>query len=113
MEQILLTILIPSFLAFWIIVVILYTPACFTLRTMIDLIDEEGELKTNKIEWSLGGNSNTVSNWLISIPTSDKYLQYDKVKTTIDKIRVYRRMIGILGPIIIICAVILTNVIEN
>lgn len=98
---------ILSFLSLWITMVILYTPSCFKLRAMIDLIDELGELKTNKIKWSIGYNFHTLDNWLISIPTSNKYLKYELVTRTIERIKAYRTILGVSTTLLIICVLVL------
>ena len=74
---------------------------------MIDLIDEKGELKTNKIKWSIGYNLHTVDNWLISIPTSDKYLRYEMVTRTIKRIQTYRTVLGISATVLVVSVLIL------
>ena len=87
--------------------VIFYTPSCFRLRAMIDLIDEFGELNAHKIKWSIGYNLHTLDNWLISIPTSKKYLKYELVTKTIERIKNYRTVLGISITVLIICVLIL------
>lgn len=105
MESILLIIATITFATFWIVIVILYTPTCFRLRAMIDLIDNGEILEEHKVKWSIGYNLHTFDNWLISIPDSEKYLKYNLVVTTVQKLKRYRTIIGILFPILIASAI--------
>jgi hypothetical protein len=107
MNQILLLIAISSFVTIWIVMIIFYTPSCFRLRAMVDQIDKEGELKKQKVNWRIGRNIETLNNWLISIPTSKKYLQYDILTITVGKIQTYRTILGISAALLIISTLIL------
>src|SRR6267154_645869 len=107
MKTILLLISTLSFLSTWITAVVLYMPSCFRLRAMIDLIDKNDNLKADKIKWSIGYNLHTVDNWLISIPTSEKYLRYELVTRTIKKINFQRTVLGISTVTLIVSALIL------
>ena len=108
METILLILIIFSFLIFLIVIVIFYTPDCFNLRTMIDSIDCYGELIKTKAptSWYLT-NFHTLECWTISLPKSEKYLKYEIVNKTVNRIRVSRKIMAYTAPIMIICGFIL------
>jgi hypothetical protein len=113
LQDVLLILTFGSFIAFWITAVIFYTPACHNLREMINSIDEDGELTRSKSSQALYGRSaKTVDDWLIRLPSSDKYLQYDIVKKTSNRIRTYRMLMAVLAPIMIICGAILILTVE-
>ena len=108
LEDVLLILSAGSFIIFWVTTVIFYTPACHNLREMINSIDEDGEpTRTKSAQPLYGRSAKTVDDWLIRLPSSDKYLQYSIVKRTSRRIRTYRMLMAILAPIMIICGAIL------
>ena len=113
METILLILTFGSFLIFWVVTVIFYTPACFNLRTMIDSIDADGELTKTKapISWYLT-NFHTLDCWTIGLPKADKYLKYEKLKRTTNRIRNCRKIMAYTAPIMIVCGFILLMIVE-
>jgi hypothetical protein len=111
MESILVGTATITFATFWVIVVIFYTPTCFRLRAMIELIDKGDILEEHKVKWSIGHNQHTVDNWLISIPSSEKYLKYQLVVATVQKLKRYRIIISVLIPILVISAIGLLTII--
>jgi hypothetical protein len=108
METILLIFTSVSFLIFWIVTVIFYTPACFNLRTMINSIDADGELTKTQAStsWYMT-NFHTIDCWTIILPESDKYLKYEQLKWTTNRIRNCRKIMTGTAPIMIICGFIL------
>jgi hypothetical protein len=108
METILLILTSFSFLIFWIETVMFYTPDCFNLRTMIDSIDRDGELTKTKAStsWYLT-NFHTLDCWTISLPKTEKYLKYDIVNKTANRIRVSRMIMAYTAPMMIISGFIL------
>ncbi len=113
METILLILTFGGFLIFWITTVIIYTPACFNLKTMIKDINENGELTKTKapISWYLT-NMHTFESWTIGLPKTDKYLKYELVVKTSNKIRICRKIMAYTSPIMIICGFILLMTVE-
>lgn len=80
---------------------------------MINSIDEDGDLTRTKSHQPFYGRSaKTVDDWLIRLPSSDKYLQYEIVKKTSNRIRTYRKLMAVLAPIMIICGAILLLTVE-
>ena len=71
---------------------------------MIDSIDEYGELKQTKSKhlW-FGRSAKTVDDWVIELPESDKYLKYEVLVDSVDKIRFYRKIIGYAALVILVC----------
>jgi hypothetical protein len=103
-----MTITIISFLLCWLVIVILYTPSCFNLKTMIDSINYDGKLTKTKAPLSMYFKTiNTLECWTISLPKDEKYLKYERVRRTINHIRIYRKVILFLFPIAIILATFL------
>ena len=91
-----------SFLILGVTVLIFYTPAIFNLREMMDSIDETGELTRTKAPISAYlTNLETLDNWTISIPTSEKYLKYDEVRQTGEKVKKLRKIIYVVSPILL------------
>jgi hypothetical protein len=85
MENTLMTITIISFLLCWLVIVILYTPSCFNLKTMIDSINYDGKLTKTKAPLSMYFKTiNTLECWTISLPKDEKYLKYERVRRTIN-----------------------------
>jgi hypothetical protein len=108
MESILLIFIFVSFLTFWVTIVIFYTPACFNLKTMLDSINNDGELTKTKapVSWYLT-NFQTFDCWTISLPKTEKYLTYEKVNKTVNRIKLCRKIMTYTLPIMIICVAIL------
>jgi hypothetical protein len=75
---------------------------------MIDSIDRDGELIKTKVptSWYLT-NFHTFDCWTISLPKTEKYLKYDIVNKTANRIRVSRKIMTYTAPIMIICGFIL------
>ncbi len=113
MKTILLLLTIASCLILWISIVIFYTPACYNLKTMIDDIDKNGELKKTKapISWYFT-NLHTIEIWTISLPKSEKYLRFEIVEKTILQIQLHRKIMKYIAPIMIICGVTLLMITE-
>ncbi len=80
---------------------------------MIEDVDKNGELTKTKapLSWYLT-NFHTLENWTIGLPKNDKYLKYDIVIKTANKIRLYRKIMAYTSPIMIICGVILLMTVE-
>lgn len=108
METILLIITFGSFLLIWIVMIIIYTPACFNLKTMIDSINKDGELTKTKapFRWYLT-NYYTLECWTISLPKTEKYLKYDIVSKTTNKIKISRNFLAYAALAPILCGFIL------
>jgi len=113
METLLLILTFGSFLIFWIITVIFYTPASFNLKTMIDDIDRNCELTKTKAptSWYLT-NFHTIESWTIGLPKTDKYLKYEILEKTTKRIRLYRKIMAYTAPIMFICGTILLMNVE-
>ncbi len=113
MEITLLILTSVSFLIFWIVTVVFYTPACFNLRTMMDSIDKDGELTKTQAPTSwYFTNFHTLDCWTIGLPKADKYLKYEKIKRTTNRIRIYRRIMAYTAPVMIVCGFILSMTVE-
>tara|TARA_R110002049_G_scaffold85790_4_gene218157 strand:- start:424 stop:663 length:240 start_codon:yes stop_codon:yes gene_type:complete len=71
-------------------------------------INKEGKLTKTKapISWYLT-NFHTLDSWTIRLPTTDKYLKYEKVKSAVNRIRLCRKIMAYTAPIMIGCGFIL------
>lgn len=80
---------------------------------MVEDINKNGVLTKTKapLNWYLT-NFHTSESWMIGLPNTDKYLKYDIVKKTTIKIRLCRKIITYISPIMIISAAILLMIIE-
>jgi hypothetical protein len=97
-----------SFVLFWVMVVIFYTPSCFNLKTMIDSINYDGKLTKTKAPLSMYlKNMNTLECWIIPLPKADKYLKHEILRKAINHIRIYRIVISFLLIVVIISSIIL------
>lgn len=113
METALLILTSGSFLVFWITIVVFYTPSCHNLREMIDSIKQDGDLTRTKSKWMWYGRSaKTIDDWLITLPVEDKYLKYGLVQTTVNRIKIYRRIIMITAPIMVVSGTVLLITVE-
>jgi hypothetical protein len=75
---------------------------------MIDSINYDGKLTKTKAPLSMYFKTiNTLECWTISLPKDEKYLKYERVRRTINHIRIYRKVILFLFPIAIILATFL------
>jgi hypothetical protein len=114
MEAILLVLTFGSFLIFWVTTLFFYTPATFNLREMLDSIDETGNLTRTKAPLSAYlTNLETVDNWIMSLPTSDKYLKHDEVKDATVRVRQLRKLIYILTPIMLVGGAVLLLTVDK
>jgi hypothetical protein len=114
MEAFLLVLTFGSFLIFWVTVIFFYTPVTFNLREMLDSIDETGNLTRTKAPLTAYLTSlETVDNWIMTTPTSDKYLKYDEVKRATTRIKKLRKLIYILTPIMVIGGAILLLTVDK
>jgi uncharacterized protein YlzI (FlbEa/FlbD family) len=75
---------------------------------MIDSINKNGELIKTKApgSWYLT-NFQTLDCWTISLPKTKKYLTYEKVNKTVNRIKLCRKIMTYTAPIMIICGAIL------
>ena len=74
----------------------------------MDSIDKDGELTKTQAptSWYLT-NFHTLDCWIISLPKSDKYLKYEQLKRTTNRIRNCRKIMTYAAPIMIVCGFIL------
>lgn len=80
---------------------------------MMDSIDVNGELTKTKapISWYLT-NIHTLHCWTIGLPKAEKYLKYEKLKQTTNRIRNCRKIMAYTAPIMIVCGFILLMIVE-
>jgi hypothetical protein len=103
MEPFLTIVTIVSFLILWVTILYYYTPATFDLREMLDSIDKDGRPKLSESPFQrIILDFEAVENWLITIPTAEKYLKFEEVRTTADRVKKYRKRIIIVSPIVLI-----------
>ena len=71
---------------------------------MMDSIDSDGELTKTKApaSWYLT-NFRTLDCWTIGLPKSDKYLKYEQLKRTTNRISNCRKIMAYTAPIMIVC----------
>jgi hypothetical protein len=103
MEEFLTIVTSVSFLVLWVTVLFYYTPATFDLREMLDSIDKDGSPKLSESPFArIILSFEAVENWLITIPTAERYLKFEEVKTTTDRVRKLRQRILVVAPIMVI-----------
>jgi len=75
---------------------------------MIDSINKDGVLTNTRASGSSYlTNFQTLDCWTISLPKTEKYLNFEKVKRTVNKIKMCRKIMTYTAPIMIICGAIL------
>ncbi len=113
METVLFFITFSFVLLFSVIAIFIYTPACFDLKAMMDDIHKRGRLLHTKApkEWYLT-NLHTIECWTITLPKSDKYLQYEIVAKTANRIRLCRKIFAYITPLMLVSAVALVWMME-
>ena len=81
---------------------------------MLDSIDETGKLTRTKAPLSAYlTNLETVDNWVITIPTSDKYLKFEEVKIATERVKKLRKLIYVLTPIMVVGGAVLLLTVDK
>lgn len=107
METALLTLTFGSFLIFWIVTILFYTPACFELKNMMVSIDTKGKLPQKAPTSSSISHFHTIHCWTISLPTSEKYLKFEELQKITKRLRTYLKFMAYTATVMISCGFIL------
>ena len=112
MEAVLIILTFGSFLTLWVTVAIFYTPSCHNLREMIDSVNQNGELTRTKSKWMwYGRTAKTLDDWIIHLPTKEKYLKYEEVQRVVYRIGMCRKVMSYTALIMIISGMILLMIV--